>query len=442
MFLSPQHFQVFHSWINARISKGEEYGSLGSYGFHRLRIDEEALKRDIFNVLEAEVLFPDGFLASFPSIGRVSERNFAEQFTETALNVYIGIPAAEPNVPQVSSADGRMARYEVELTDEYDENRVNSTQSLEFRRIQARIFFGDEDRTGFESLPIARLERKGRATIQTVQSSGFIPPILACGCSSVLMDILRNVAEVLQRKARDLSTRVPAMDRLTVSDRGAEVSGLMMLLCTNIGLATAQQFSSWKQVHPFEAYKALLQIVGALAIFEKDRVVPELPAYDHRDMGRAFVVIGQTIERLAGVQDAPPFDRVPFEDDKMNPGLIFRGDILPEWIEKGVTYFLGVEMAETPEIARDKVSKSVKLTAPEELERFMAGVMRGIDLEYLHLPPISFPKQPNLHYFRIKTDGAHAEHWQKALRQRQVLLLSTIAPKGTAKFHFFVEYPR
>ena len=57
-----------------------------------------------------------------------------------------------------------------------------------------RVLTGDEDRSGYESLPLCRLEKSERAEATPKLATGFIPPVLACDAWPALQsDILQQV---------------------------------------------------------------------------------------------------------------------------------------------------------------------------------------------------------------------------------------------------------
>src|SRR5204863_9466227 len=51
-------------------------------------------------------------------------------------------------------------------------------------------------------------------------------------------------------------------------------------------------------IHPLPAYLELCRLVGQLAIFGEGRKVPELPRYDHDDLGGCFYRVKQYLDDL------------------------------------------------------------------------------------------------------------------------------------------------
>jgi len=439
MFLCPQHLQAFSRELLARIGRGESLGFPGAYGLLRLRIDEDALARDVFSILDGAVLFKDGALADFPGTAQVEPREFGPLFTAPELDVFLGIPAVLPNVPQIDEKlDGR-ARYLVANEPVFDENLRDSSKNLEFRRLSARLFFGEEDRTGYESLPIARLVRRGQPVKRSLLSATAIPPLLAIGASPVLMRQLKEVADLARAQARDLSTKIPAMDKLAEVKRGTDLAGIVQLLAVNQCVASLDQLAGLDDLHPFDAYRWLAHSVGTLAVFGKTHLVPDLPVWVHAEQDSCFQAVIGALRSLLPGQGPMPYDTVPFKKDPMRQG--FSSAELPQdWLDRQPLLYLAVEVGKPAETVIEAVSKGLKLIAPSEVDRVLGGVVPGIGFTFDRVPPLAFPKLPNLHYLRIQTEGATRESWLRVLRERSIVALSALTTAlGEVRLHLYVE---
>ncbi len=440
MFLYPQHLQAFSRELSARIYKGDAAGTVGDWGLLHLTIDEEALARDVFSLPKAAALFRDGTLAEFPANAVVEPREFAEHFGGPELMVYLGVPSAQQGVPQIGDGAERMHRFQVERQEVIDENEREAVRDLEFRILHGRLFFGEEDRSGFESLPIAKLVRVGRPKARSALSPDYIPPVLVCGASGVLMAGLLKAAVKARAQARDLAVRIPDMARLSSVEKGADLAGLVKLQALNQCVAVLDQVARQEQLPTFQAYLALVQTVGNLAVFAPERVVPELPSYDHADPDACFRAAFEAVDALLVAEVAVPYDVCPFIGDPLRQGL-YKCELPGDWLERHALFYLGVELADEPEHVRDLVASGVKLLAGGDMERVLQGVTPGIGLEHLRLAPLSFPKRKTLHFFRIDTEGAAREAWLRLADSREAVILSALGDVDQVSFHFYVEFP-
>ncbi len=438
MFLSPQHFQAFQREVESRVQSGDSVARPGGFGALELTIDAEALARDVFRIETATVLFRDGKLASFPKNANVAPREFTEHLTGADLMVWLGIPAAQDNQPQIGNGTDRNYRYEVEVRGVHDENERDAKKEIEFRALRGHVFFGDEDRSGFETLPIARLVRRGQPEAVTLVCPDYVVPVLACGASTALENGLRETAERARAQARDLAAHLPSTSLLSSADKGADLAGLVKLQAVNQSVAGLEQVASQPDLHPFDAYLELVRTVGNLALFADDRVLPELPKYDHGRLNDCFSKVFAEVRRLLAAEVAVPYDTMRFDEDPAREG-IFTSAIPAEWLEADPIFYLGVEMNQPQEAAAELVAAGVKMLAESDLENVLQGVLPGIGLESVRIAPPSFPKREGLHYFRVETEGASRDLWLRVLADRKVVILSALGAIEEVKCGIYVE---
>jgi len=437
MFLCPQHLQAYSRELGARLHTAESIGRVGNWGTLRAEFDLECLERDTFRLVRGEVLFPDGTLAVFPENAEVSQREFAPFFTGPELDVFLGIPGHQPGVPSLAEGPGGRGRFRSEVVEIYDENEREAPREIETRVLMARLFFGDEDRTGHECVQLARLVRRGRPVAVSGLSDDYIPPVLACGASLVLSRRLRDLASQVRAQGRDLAARLPAAASLSSVDRGADLAGFVKLQAVNQCVPPLEQVVALPELHPFTAFMTLAQAVGNLAIFSDERTVPELPTYEHHDLDGCFARLIQAVQALIPAQVTVPYDAVPFQKDPLREGF-FRGDIPTEWTKRDPLLYLAVQFAKPGVEVATLVSSGVKLLAEADLDRVLQGVVPGIGLEYVRTPPLAFPKRPDLHFFRVSNEGESRASWLKVMSVHSAVLLTALGGLG-AEFHFYVE---
>lgn len=438
MFLCPQHMQAFARELSGRIAAGDAVGMPGAFGLLHLEVDQEALKRDVFQVTALEAVFRDGTLLSIPHNGRIAQREFGEHFTGPELTVHLGVAAVQSNVPQIGEEADRLYRYAIELKPVFDENVRDATRDLEFRTLRGQLFFGDEDRSGYESLPIARLVRTGKPATVSALSPTWVPPMLRCGAVPAMVRALEDVAAQARAQARDLAATLPDTTRLSSVDSASDLTGIIKLQAVNRSLATLEQMGRVGDVHPFQAYLELVRVVGELAIFSAERVAPQLPAYDHLDLDTCFTAVLRQVRELLGTQVAVPYDVAPFEPDADQEG-IFYAQIPADWLAAQPLFYLGVQIDQPPEKVADLVAAGVKLLAPGDLQSVLEGVLPGVELEPVRIPPTSFPKRTGLHYFRVNTEGDSRELWLRVIQSKKAMVLSALGGLGTVGFALYVE---
>lgn len=437
MFLCPQHLQSFDRELTARIHAAEQLGVPGASGLLRLKVDQGALERDAFTVLEASAVFPDGTLANFPGSATVEQRGFGEFFEGAHLDVYLGIPARQPGRPALGERNDPSARYHAEALDLFDENLPGEPRQLEARVLHGRLFFGDEERSGFECLHIAQLVRRGRPETVSALSEEFVPTLLAAGASEVLMRRLGELANGLRSQARDLAARLPGTAGLSSVEKGADLTGFLKLQTVNQCLAPLANLANSPDLHPYFVHLELTRALGTLAIFDDERVVPELAAYAHERQNEGFAEVLGEVQRLIPSEVAVPYAKSDFVADPQRTG--FYACELPEEAGEGSPiYYLGVRFAKSAADVAQLVSTGIKLLPEADLDRVLQGVVPGIELELVRIAPLAFPKQPDLHYFRIATEGSSRNAWLAIAKERRAVLLTALGGSG-AEFALYVE---
>ena len=439
MFLCPQHLQAFARELETHIASRDGIARPGGFGLVRFEIDEDALERDVLRVVQADIVFRDGALASIPHNARVEPREFADLWERTSMPVYLGVPIVQENVPQIGEGDDRAYRFDVDVTEVFDENVRDAPKELELRYLCAQLFFGDEDRSGFESLQVARLVRTGHPDTVTALCPKYVPSVLRCGASGALTALLREISEKARSQARDLSARLPDTSRLANIENPADLAGLIKLQAINRSTAILEQVANVPDVHPFDAYMEILRLVGELAVFSADRLVPDLPPYAHDRLDDCFQTAAGVVKELLTAEISVPYDTIELEEDPQREG-VFVGAIPQDWLDARPTFYLGIEVDSPQEEVVDLVAAAVKLLAPDDLEIVLQGVLPGVELTPIRVPPLSFPKRPDLHFFRVETEGVSRDLWSHVLESCQVMVISALGAAVTdVAYALYVE---
>lgn len=438
MFLCPQHLQVFSREVNDRAHAAASIGSPGDWGIVTAQIDAEALRRDTLVLDRAEIVFPDGTLAAFPGNATVEQREFSALFEAASLDVFIGIPAIRPGSPGLSEsgeADG--ARYRARASQVYDENAASAERELDFKLLQARLFFGDEDRTGYECVPLARLVRRGRPEAYSALCETHIPPVLTTKGSPVLVRELGEIADQLQAQARDLASRIPQTTMLSSVEKGADVAAFVKLQAVNQCVPGMDLMRRMLDLHPFHAYQQLIQAIGSLSIFADSRTVPSLEPFDHENLDACFHRAFEVIRVLITSEVSVPYDTELFQEDPALPGLL-ACSIPANWVSGENIVYLGVRATGGTDVIVDLASRALKLAAESELDNVLIGVTQGIELEHLRMAPLAFPKD-GVEYFRISSEGRSREAWLKIVEARRALLIRADPSMADWEIGLYVE---
>jgi type VI secretion system protein ImpJ len=408
MFLRPHHLQAAERFreesLRQEILRVQPFG----WGLVRLQVAAAPLENFGFELQEAELRLKDGTALSLGATLKVQPRTFKEELERAGgrLAVHLGVPRYRPSGANVLVGDapgGRERRYVAESVDVLDENIGGNPQPVTVRRFNGRLFFGEENREGFECLEIARIERSGRGRNAPVLAAGFIPAAVEIGASPVLQDLCDGILHRLEAKRQLLLTEL-AEGRLTTEAAGATAwRPILKLQILGSFTFLLEQLTRLPRLHPFTLYAELCRLAGELSIFH-DGSPFRLPVYDHDDLGTCFRRAADILVTLLDRAVDSPFVRVEFEPD----GDLLAAALRAEWLAGGEMYLaLETELDEAPLAARLAV---VKASAPGDAPLLRQRRLHGLGLTRLKRVPPGLPVREDTHYFALGHEEPYWSH--------------------------------
>ena len=414
MLLLPQHIQLFRRGLDERVGRSGRLGGPARYGVRSL---EWRLNTEELGIEAAEIVFPGGTVLATPGectvpavpVGEALERQ------RGGVGVWIGVPQYQEGVSVVRDERNRMGRYVVRtitVRDEVDSG-VDSERQVEVRRLNARLFLDGEDRSGYESMRIARLRRKSELDPEPMLDPLFVPPLVDVTADPGLKRRLTEICDALRETNRALARDVSSRPFSFALESGASPEAIFKLNATNAQMATIEQLCLTRGVHPFDTYLALCQLAGSLAIFSDERRCPELPAYDHDELEVCFrQVIGQ-IKTYLDYTWSRVFESRPFELEE--PGAHPRARLDPDWLEAGASLYLAARSEEhRPDDLDAVIGQRVKLFGAGDAAATHA--LPGVKLQRELRVPAALPELTDVYYYRLDRDATRPERWA-ALRE-------------------------
>ena len=208
MLLTPHHFQQWDNYhedlLNSRIRSIQPF----EYGVLDLQINQEAIANGNFQITNFRGVLPDGLMLNVPDAEGVPDmRPVGEHFhpENEILGVHLAIPAkkiGEANFQANGAKTSSNIRFLQEGAMVKDETTGTNEQPLALAKSNLRIIFDDELRDGFTSLKIAELKRTATGGLKI--SDEYIPPILNVSASNWLVNMLRQIVEILITKSGSL----------------------------------------------------------------------------------------------------------------------------------------------------------------------------------------------------------------------------------------------
>lgn len=438
MFLRPQHLQLFAQQVSSRVAHAERQVQPFYWGVSRLEVAEDQLEAFRFEARQLEARLKDGTLLRMPVNLRIEPRDFKQQMDQRLdgrLPVYLGVPrwldgeanTLMPTDDRVGTA-ARDLRYRVETIDVVDENVGGEGRQLEIRKHYGRIFFGDEDREGYECLPIAVVQRAGRGKNTPVLDNEFVPPVIDIGAWGPLRTLGEEVVNKVDARFRVLRAAIDERSLVLDTDRRGGWQVVFKLQIVGSFLHVLRQLVALPGIHPFALYLELTRLAGELTIFEKgDGSGIDVPLYDHDELGSCFQRLTRTVHRLLDQILTGGFIRIPFLPE---------GDVLAARFEEShlndsEAVFLCVE-SNLDSNTVDQAMRPVKIGAAADLPLFRLRRLRGLEIQLLKESPRNLPTGSELHYYSI---GQQGSYWQN-VTQRCEMQISDSDPRLSYSLYF------
>ncbi len=328
LLLSPQHFQEQARRVDRELEYHLDHAAPYHHGVSDLRALRIELRGEQVYIHQLEAVMPDRTIVSRdegdPEL-RAGLRAAADRAKNaTALTLYLTLPSEERGRPSVTRdpADERCRFVAVERPPVLDDVDGGSEEIVP--RIVPNLHLRADvtPPARFVSLPVARVRIDGD---RFVLDHEYVPPCLAVPVVSSLGQMSLRIAGFLRRKAGNVADKVAALS--LSSDRALIAELRRQLACLVTGLPPFEALAMTGRAHPFSLYSALLPIVGHVAGLARDPLPPELPAYDHEDIGAAFLRVERYVERAVEEGIVESFTEHPF---RLEQGR-FRVDLARTW---------------------------------------------------------------------------------------------------------------
>lgn len=414
MFLRPQHFQTAQRYAAHMGNLGDKWDLHYNWGLRAIDIDPVALAASRLVIRSLKARLRDGALISVPEDGQLDAVDLKGALqSDRELTIYLAVPSLQ--LGQANVADNGVAsgtRYRLDSQPLEDENTGVNPQDIAVRVLNLKLLLSNQDRSGYETLELMRIVRSDQAEAPPQFHVEYIPPLLACDASSKLMEeILTYLYNRVRTKVDTLVEQVTsggiAFD--TVSQGAAEMFAQLREL--NEAYALLATLVHAEGIHPLHAYLELCRLVGQLAIFHPSRRAPELPRYDHDDLGRGFFAIKRYLDDLFKRVRDPEYQ----ERDFIGSGLRMQVALDGDWLEPFYQMFVGVRSRSSAEECVRLLTKQgqldMKIGSSDRVDRIFTYGEAGLRFTHTPNPPRALPTLAGLTFFQVDRNS-QKEEWQ------------------------------
>ncbi len=411
LFLQPHHFQAADRYWTNLVQTSERWDHPYGYGLEDISCGFQGTQ---FRVDRIRARMPNGTLVQHEGNAApltVDVKQAIDRGTPT--KIFLCIPQLRPRESNIEhEPSGGRTRFRAIAQEIFDDTQSGGTeQMIECRLLNVRLLLETDDRSGFEQLPIAQVVRSASGDAAPRIDDQYIPPALSIaawqqlghgivrGIQDLLVQRINELVELLRDvNLRDNILEVSQAGRFALLDRLNELSTTLGVMLPALG------------VHPLTAYAELCRIVSRISIYRREKRVPELPHYDHDNLGFVFHEVATLIRIiLASIQF----------NDFMQENFLWKGDVMlaqlrPAWFDPRVDWYIGVDRGER---ASDTQCRQLLSTRNSFVWKFGANdqdIYRlaavGLKLTEVDRVP-SLPPHQYWSYWKVtKDEGDHVFH--------------------------------
>ena len=414
--LSPQHLQQQDAYIEDLARFQLHALEFRPWGLRTLRIDREALAGGSLAIAAAAGILPDGLLFDIPEADAPPEHrpldgSFATQ--EKSLDFYLAI--AHQRDPGANLAHARTqaeTRYRAAIEMVRDENTGVTEKPVMVARKLFRLISEHEEREGFTALRIARVTRTLAGTYEL--ESGFVPPLLDIGASDALTTVARRLVEILTARSTALAG-ARREKNLSLGDfTAADIPNFWLLYTINTWLPIFRHIFESRHGHPEALFAAMTAMAGSLTTFSADVRPPDLPLYDHEDLGACFARLDSILRGLLETAVPRNFVSLPF---KLVQPAIYAASIDDERYLAAQRMYLAIRTDARPADLIAKAPGLIKICSANHIEHLVRQALPGVEMRHVPIPPGAVPVKRDFEYFSLEQSGGA---WESIVRARNV----------------------
>ncbi|MFN0134524.1 MAG: type VI secretion system baseplate subunit TssK [Phycisphaerae bacterium] len=427
-FLRPHHLQAM-----ARNAETLRAAALSAalphpWGFATLDLAEDAISNHIAEIRSCELILRDGTYVRVPENCLVEAREFKKTMDKSTgpVEIFFGVPQLQivrPNVQNIGEElNGRSPRFAVDLVERYDENSGDNPQTIEVRRMRGAIFFGDEDRGGYECVRLGKIERS--ASGPKLMRDG-VPPLLRIKAWQTLVSDVENARNDIRARCEQLGADAAQRALTFATATPADSEQLIKLAALNELTVRFGAFVGTPEHHPYALYLLLSDAIGKVALWDDLRRPRDLSQYVHDDCGPVFFELFTYLRTLINGLLPKDYIERPFQEE----GGGYKVELDYEWFTPNHELFMGVRTSLSVEqvVALFK-STNFKLASPRQSEEVYKGGLMGLKFDPAGAVA-NLPKSSDQHYFRIQRSP---RYWENCEAERAIYI--RMPPADKSKF--------
>ncbi|MBU5613050.1 type VI secretion system baseplate subunit TssK [Geomonas azotofigens] len=439
MFLQPQHFQLAERGVHSLLIPYHSHLVPHFWGVCRAAVRIFSKGVHSLELTSGAFLFPDGTYVELPGNAVVESRLLPQDAAGegASLTVYLGLRKWRERaenvtvLEQADSAATTSTRYLVAAEGGSCPDLHAGGPAADVRHLDhvLRLFWESElDLLGdYLLVPLTRLEMRGS---ELEISPDFIPPCVTISAAPFLNDLVLGIRDVVAVRSRRLESGKKERGIQGAEFGSKDLVYLLALRTVNRYLAQLDHLIHARDIHPWQLYGVLGQLVAELSCFCESvacsadagtEAVALLPGYNHLDLGGCFAQAYDLVLKLLNQISAGPEYAVSLSFD----GSYYQADLAPAHFHGRNRFYLVLTSDTDPASLLGSLTTLAKMGARERLPLLIAQALPGLPLEHLPNPPQELPRRSSSLYFAI---DSRSEHWELVQKWHNLALFWDQAP--------------
>jgi len=406
MMLQPHHFQQQTRYHESQLRNSIQLCQPYAWGIYSLEIDRAQLKTGKLSISNAQGILQDGSLFDFPEIDQLPKAiDISDDHLDATL--YLAVSVRRHSNTETIREGQVKSRFEVSEHNVRDVSGISSSEvPIEVAGLNFSLRTSKDDNNEFSCIAIAKIENISPNGAISLKET-FVPATVNIKSNVYICGFINEIVKLTKHRIQSLASRVSVAGKAS----GSEISEFLMLQTLNRHYPTLLHLERAEHVYPFVLYEKMVTLIGDMSTFiQADKVVPELPHYDHRHPSDMFSTLINELRQLFSVVLEQNSIKIPLLEKKFG---IRVGTISDKTLFTSATFILAV----TADISADDIRKyfppQVKIGAVEQIKELVNVQLPGIQLSHLAAAPREMPHLRNHVYFELVQNG---EYW-KSLTQ-------------------------
>ncbi|PKI02971.1 type VI secretion system baseplate subunit TssK [Glaciecola sp. 33A] len=419
MMLQPHHFQQQSRYHESQLRYSSSLCRPHFWGMSSIEIDKSHLKNGKFCLNAAEGILPDGSYFNFPSIDSLP---MAIDINENLLNttIYLAVSIRRNGNTETSRDSAIRSRYSIAEHEARDVSGTSSTkQIVEVSGLSFSLRTDKDDNNEFSCIPIAFVNDVSASNNVSLQEN-YIAPSLNIKSNAFISGFLSELVKLVKHRTSALASRVSVAGKATTT----EVTDFLMLQTLNRHAPILNNLDQAEILAPFELYERFIGLIGDMSTFIKaDKLVPELPIYQHNKLTEMFSSLIEELRQIFSVVLEQNSLNIPLQEKQYGISI---GVIADKTLFSSASFILAVTADISTEELRTYFQAQVKIGAIEQIKELVNVQLPGIQLNNLAVAPREIPYQRNYIYYELIQNG---EYW------------NALAESGGIALHVGTKFP-